>query len=405
MAVAWVLVAALGGMGLAADGDRDTTFGGDGKVVTPFPGGAYGVAAAVQPDGKIVAVGAAAGDSFTGVFALARYDTGGTLDPGFGDMGRVTTAISDGGDEARAVAIQPDGMIVVAGTNREQFELARYDAGGELDPTFGADGVVTTNPTPDVDIVNGMVLQPNGKILVAGLATPGSPWRPRFALARYTSTGSLDPTFGEGGIVISRRGVGRAVALQADGRIVVVGFSSSGFALARYHRDGSLDARFGGDGTVDAPANGGAFSVTLQPDGKIVVGGAFDFFTFEVARFTPRGRLDPTFSRDGVVQTDVGGSEQVVIAVVVQPSGKIVAVGHAGPHETGETDLWRFVLTRYRSNGVLDPTFGRGGRVVTKFKGGAFSAGAALQPDGRIVVVGGQGDANADAFALARYLL
>lgn len=381
------------------------TFGGDGKVVTAFAGGAYGVAVAVQPDGKIVAVGAAAGESFTGVFALARYDADGTLDPGFGDMGRVTTAISDGGDEARAVAIQPDGKIVAAGSNRRRFELARYDAGGTLDPTFGTNGIVTTNPTPDVDVVNGMVLQPNGKILVAGLATPGSPWRPRFALARYTPAGLLDSTFGQGGIVISRRGVGRALALQSDGRIIVAGFSSSGFALARYHRDGSLDATFGGDGTVDAPANGGAFSVAVQPDGRIVVGGAFDFFRFEVARFTPRGRLDPTFSGDGVVTTDVGGSEQVVIAVMVQPNGKIVAVGHAGPHETGESDLWRFVLTRYRANGVLDTTFGRDGRVVTRFKDGAFAAGAALQTDGRIVVIGGQGDGNAEGFALARYVL
>ena len=387
------------------DGDLDPTFGGDGKVVTAFPGGAYGVAVAVQPDGKVVGVGSAAGDALTGVFALARYDAGGTLDPGFGDMGRVTTAISDGGDEARAVVIQPDGKIVAAGSNRERFELARYDAGGTLDPTFGTDGIVTTNPTPDVDIVNGMVLQPNGKILVAGVATPGSPWRPRFALARYTPEGSLDPSFGEGGIVISRLGIGRALALQADGRIVVAGFSGSGFALARYHRDGSLDRTFGGDGTVDAPANGGAFSVAVQPDGRIVVGGAMDFFMFEVARFTPRGRLDTTFSRDGIVTTDVGGSEQVVIGVIVQPNGKIVAVGHAGPHETGEPDLWRFVLTRYRANGVLDPAFGREGRVVTRFRGGAFSAGATSQPDGRIVVVGGRGEGNAEGFALARYVI
>lgn len=408
--VAFLLVIPFGGVAHAADGDLDGAFGGDGKVTTTFPGGAYAQAVAIQPDGKIVAVGAAAGESAAGEFALARYETDGTLDATFGTDGRVTTAVSgDGGGEARAVAIQSDGKIVAAGTvNRETFALARYDPDGTLDATFGSGGIVTTDLTPRYDIAYGVVIQPDGKIVAVGMATPGSVWRPAWALVRYDPGGTLDPSFGSDGMVVTKFGVwgeARAVALQANGKIVAVGTNGRGFALARYLPDGTLDASFGNDGKVGRSFDGGwANAVALQPDGKIVAAGDYEIFSFAVARYTARGELDPTFGGDGRVTTDVGTGEQGVAGLVIQPSGKIVAAGSAGPHEYGDPTVWRFVLTRYRANGALDPKWGGDGRVITKFKGGAGASGVAVQTDGKIVVVGGAGESNAEAFALARYL-
>ena len=402
---AWLLTVAFGGVVRAADGALDETFGGDGKVVTGFPIGAFANDVAVQPDGKIIAAGAAAGRSATGVFALARYGSHGSLDRTFGRNGRVTTAVSDGGDEVHAIAIQPDGRIVAVGSNQQQFELARYTTDGGLDPTFGFNGIMSTDLTSDYDIVYDMAIQPNGKILVGGLATPGSPWRPRFALARYLSNGTLDPTFGQRGTLISRLGIVRAIVLQPDGKILAVGYGSSGFALARYTRDGTPDRTFGGDGKVNTTFNGGAFTAALQPNGRIVIAGAYDFYRFAVGRYLADGRLDKTFGDDGVVITDVGGSEQGVADLVVQHNGRIVAVGHAGPHEASDPVRWRFVLTRYRANGVLDGAFGRDGRVETKFVGGGYASAAAAAPAGRIIVAGGMGEASAEAFALARYLI
>ena len=399
------LVMAFGGVARAEDGALDATFGGDGKVTTTFTNGAYANDVAVQADGLIVAAGAAAGDDFNGVFAVARYAPDGMPDPTFGGDGTVTTAIGAAGDEAKALAIQADGKIVAVGTNGDRFELARYETNGDLDDSFGTNGVVTTNPTPSWDVAYGTALQPNGKIVVAGFGTPGAPFRPRFVLARYTTAGELDPSFGGGGVLISRLGTARDVVVQPDGKIVAAGYDSSGMALARYRRDGTLDPTFGGDGTVGAPRNAGAFALALQPNGRIVAGGAFDFFAFEVVRFTAGGKLDRTFGHDGAVTTDVGGSEQGVAAIAIQPTGKIVAVGSSGPHEGGEDSAWRFVLTRYRSSGVLDPAFGRAGIVRTRFKDGAAANGSTLQADGRLVVAGGQGEFTRDAFALARYML
>jgi uncharacterized delta-60 repeat protein len=309
------------------------------------------------------------------------------------------------------VAIQSDGRIVAAGVvEGGALGLARYDTDGTPDTTFGIDGVVTTDLTSGWDEANGVAIQANGKIVVAGRAAPGNPWRPWFALARFRSDGTLDESFGDGGIVLTKfgvSGVAHAIVLQPNHRIVVAGTNGGGFALARYHADGSLDASFGKGGKVatllpgDAPGNVNA--IALQPDGKIVAAGAYDFFQFALARFKVHGGLDETFGDDGFVVTDVGkGGEQWASGVVIQPNGKILAVGSEGPHEYGE-DPPRFVLTRYRPSGILDPAFGGGdGKLTTSFEDGATAGGVAAQADGKIVVVGN----NAwGSFALARYLV
>lgn len=399
--VAWLLVIPFGGVARAADGDLDPTFGTGGKVTTAFPIGSYATAVAIQADGRIVVVGAAAGPSVTGEFAVARYRINGTLDPTFSHDGMLTTKIGVGGDEARSVAIQADGRIVVVGTvGLRKFALARYKPNGALDPTFGGDGIVTTDFTSGQDVAFDVAIQQNGKIVVVGQAGTGGP----AAVVRYMAGGSRDRSFsGDGLATIDQFQVVRSVALQADGGIVVAGFDGWGFALARFLRDGGLDPSFGKGGKVRHSYDGGyALAVAVQPDGRIVAGGDDNIFRFGVARYLSDGRLDRTFGGDGRVSTTMGPGEQAVVGLVIQPDGKVVAVGHAGPHEGGDSIVWRFVVARYQPNGWLDDTFGGDGRVATRFDGGAFAAGAAAEPYGRVVAVGSAGDPG--TFALARYL-
>ena len=252
----------------AADGDLDVTFGIGGEVTTDFSGGNdYAFALALQSDGRIVA----AGGTSSG-FALARYNPDGSLDNGFGSGGKVITAYSAG---ASAVAIQPDGKIVVAGGSL----LVRYNTDGSFDPTFGSGGKVIQPGFGGFSI--SLLLQADKKIVAVGtMFTPGD-----FALVRYNSDGSLDPGFGSGGIVTTdfsgRDDEAYASALQSDGKIIAagrttttVGESVGFFALARYNTDGSLDPTFGMDGVVTTsflPDDSSfAETIVIQPDGKIV---------------------------------------------------------------------------------------------------------------------------------------
>lgn len=389
---------------LAAEGDLDPGFGTGGTLTTSFPVGSYANAVAIQPDGKIVAVGAAAGPSLTGEFAVARYGTDGTLDAAFSEDGMLTTPIAGGGDEARSVAIQPNGRIVVAGIDsRRRFAVVRYLADGSLDPSFDDDGIVRTNITRGDDLAYDLAIQSDGKIVVVGSAGPGAP---RFAIVRYRPGGGLDRTFGDHGMVVADRGwsTARSVVLQPDGRIVVAGYGG-GIRLERFRPSGRRDRSFGGDGVVDG-VGGMIFplAVALQDDGRIVVAGAWDIFEVGLARFTTDGALDPTFGVGGLVHHAWStGDEQAIDALVIQDDGRIVAVGSSGPHEFGDPGEWRFVLTRYETDGTLDTTWGTAGEVVTDFPGGGSVNGAAAQSDGNIVVVGGAGDP--EQFALARYLV
>lgn len=407
IAASFALVASLGTPALGADGDLDPSFGDGGQLTTLFPVGSFATAVAMQTDGKIVAVGAAAGASIDGEFAIARYEPDGDLDGTFGDGGTVVTPIAGGnGDEARSVAIQENGRIVVAGTDSwRKFALVRYRADGELDDSFGDDGIVRTNFTPGDDVAWDMAIQTDGGIVAVGAEGFG---QSGFQLARYRRNGSLDTSFGDGGKVVTRyRGANaRAVTLQPNGRIVVAGYNSFGLALARYRPDGRLDRSFDGDGTI-GPMVTSIFglAVALQPDGRIVVGGDHDIFAFGLARFRRDGRLDRSFGGDGIVREEVEGAEQGASGVVIQPSGRIVATGSSGPHEFGDPTVPRFVLIRRLADGHRDTTFGVHGEVTTFFEGGARAHGSTVDADGRIVVVGGAGGGTIGSFALARYLV
>lgn len=274
-------------------------------------------------------------------------------------------------------------------------------APGDLDRSFGRRGKVTTDLTPRDDQVRGMVLQPNGKIVVAGSAG----FR-RFALARYRKGGRLDRSFGDGGTVITRFGAGLTVAygvaLQQDGKIVAAGIADHGnaFAVARYQRDGALDSSFGGDGRVTTAITGDhdlAFAVAIQPDGKIVLAGTANFTRFALARYEPDGSLDPSFGEGGIVLTDITFGDDIAFAVAIQPDGKILAAGR------GAGRRGRLALARYAEDGSLDPSFGRGGKVLTNLTPRPDAAhDLAIQPNGRILAVGAAG-ARRSRFAMVRY--
>ena len=350
-----------------------------------------------------------------GLFALARYRPNGTLDTTFGGDGRVTTDV--GGGIAHAVALQPDGKIVVAGSstgpfNGGDFALARYLPSGTLDTTFGGTGLVTTDFGGFADIAIAVMLQPDGKIVVAGRATSNPvTGHTDFALARYLPNGTLDTTFGGDGRVTTAfedHSTAVAVALQLDGKIVAIGEANNlstgnrDFALARYHPNGTLDTTFGGDGRVTTAfeRDAAAADLALQPDGKIVLAGGVGFPPdIALARYLPNGTLDTTFGGDGRVISNVGDAA-FASAVALQSDGKIVVAGQASSN-----DVVGFGLARYHPSGTLDTTFGGDGLVITDIGvGGSRASALAIQPhDGRLVAAGlAILDNNLD-FALARY--
>ncbi len=390
----------------AAPGDLDPSFGTGGKVTTDFSGfGGRAAAVALQPDGKIIAGGRAGGANFYGTgFGVARYNADGSLDSTFGIGGTVTIDFFFGDDEVHSVLAQPDGKIVAAGSKIFQFpgdfELVRFNADGSLDASFGVGGKVTTDIS-DIDSINDAVLQPDGKIVVAG--GTGSLGTGSLALARYNPDGTLDTTFGTGGIVVSGLPmIALTLALQTDGRLVTAGASGVSFGLARFNADGSVDTSFGAGGLVTTNFPEGfasANAVALQSDGKIVAAGGGSV-PFVLARYNTDGSLDTSFGVGGKV---TGTYDDFAIAngAVVQPDSKIVAVGAAGAFTTTA----HFALARYNTDGSLDATFGTGGRVTTDFGGQFdFAQAVALQPDENIVVAGVAAIIGSpDQFALARY--
>ena len=378
-----------------ANGSPDASFSGDGKQTTGFGGPDEANGVAIQANGKIVAVGSGGRG-----FALGRYNPDGSLDPRFSGDGVQTTDVSRLGG-ANAVALQADGRIVAVGSARYGFGLARYNLNGSLDPSFSDDGVQTTNfgCVGGCADARGAAIQADGKILAVGIVDSGG----GFALARYNPNGSLDPSFARDGTQTDYLGrVANAVAIQADGKIVVVGSadtSSSDFAVARYNPNGSLDPSFSGDGmqTTDFGGFDEATGVAIQADGKIVaVGDAGG--DFAVARYNPNGALDPSFSGDGKQTTDFGGFGEAN-GVAIQANGRIVAVGDADLGDHGA-----FALARYNPNGSLDPSFSGDGMQTTDFGGGGAN-GVALQANGKIVAVGsGLGTDLSSDFVVARYL-
>jgi uncharacterized delta-60 repeat protein len=408
----------------AQAGQLDPSFGAGGLVVTDLQNlGDHARDIAVQPNGKVVVAGwtrqTADPVQTDSDFAVTRYDPDGSLDSSFGVGGIVVTDFGGGSsDAAEAVVRQSDGKIVVVGWRTSflapgstdgDFAVARYNTDGSLDSGFGVAGRRTTNVGGTFDAATGVVVQPDGKLVVAGRAGDNEVNTWDFGLVRYNPNGTLDASFGVGGIVLTDFNGGpddaSGVLLQTDGKIVAVGRTRSDFsvpakmALARYNPDGSLDATFGVGGRVasfDGFVSGGA----LRPDGKIVVAGGSPASPGPIlARFDSGGAPDMSFGTGGLAKT-LTFNGAAGTAPLLQPDGKIVLGAAGGPDP--DEDL--YLVARYTSSGALDGSFGTDGFVASSFGDPEEEdepEGVALQSDGKILVAG---DIDDQFFGLVRYL-
>ena len=389
------------------NGSLDGSFGGTGKVIIDFPTStsekAYGMC--FDDEGKIMSVGSASGQ-----FALTLYHTNGTIDGVFGNNGRVLTSFPGFDAKAYAVAVQADGKYVVVGKARKlsdddyYFAVARYNSLGGLDNTFDGDGKILTNfsTSTELESAHAVAIQPNGKIVVAGDAYANGH---QFALLRYNPNGSLDTAFDGDGKVLTNFTASAdesayAMKLQNDGKIVAAGSAvidgSEQFALARYNSNGKLDASFDGDGKVITNFFSGPSEaindIAIQGDGKIVAAGSASAngsssqFQFALARYNTNGSLDATFDKDGRVVTNfAAATSESINGVALQDNGRIAAGGFA--YINGH---FQFAVARYNSNGSLDASFDGDGKLVTNFASTdeEFANAIAIQSDGKIVVAG-----------------
>lgn len=360
-----------------------------------------GVEVAVQEDDKIIVLGY----SHNGInedVILARYNTDGRLDTGFGKGGFVLYN-GGGNDRGLGLALQKDKKILVTGYaytgNQRDVLVLRYDVNGTPDSTFGTDGVVTySSPGSGTDIGFGVAVQADGSIIVVG-ETANRTSQDAIVL-RYTATGSPDNRFGTGGVfTYGSTGMDRgfSTAIQQDGKIIVAGSSvvknKDDVLVFRLTPNGTMDNTFGSGGAVLFSGAGDNFDygncVTLQADGKIVVSGAASdgrVFDCLLLRYNPDGTPDTTFGKDGVaVYSSADGKNNYGYAHVIQKDGRIVITGFT---QKGESD--DVLLVRFSHTGQLDKTFGTAGVVTWNGTGNNmdYGQGIALQSDKKIVITG-----------------
>lgn len=388
-----------------SDGTLDTTFGDDGKVVTKIDNSSLGTGVAQQSSGKII-VGGYSTNNLRTDFTMVRYNTDGSLDSSFGEEGIITTPIGSNSAYARAVAVDSDDHIALAGTNytgsRYNLAVAKYDPNGDLDITFNSSGIVSTEIGSSDDGARAVVIN-NNKITAAGYTYLGSGSNYDFALVRYNSDGTLDTNFNGTGKVTTSFGVGNdqayGIAIQEDDKIVTSGLAtisgSQDFALARYNNDGTLDTSFNNTGTVTTSFGVGSEQsngVAIQGDDKIVAVGWATITTnnvttadFALAKYNSDGTLDTNFNGTGKVTTNSPFyNNDQSYGVAIQNDEKIVVAGNSSGGEG-----YNFCLARYLNDGSLDSSFGLNGMVRTSFGYIYNDARSVLiQPDGKIVAAG-----------------
>jgi uncharacterized delta-60 repeat protein len=425
VASAILLVGATCDQAFAQDGLLDLHFGRPGTF-TPFGEEHAGaVTMAVQPDGKIVAAGFATVHDDQ-IVALARYNPDGTLDPSFGEAGKIVTPFDADYAIAVKVALQPDGKIVVVGTTfsigtlgSEDGLIVRYNANGSLDRTFGSGHGFTVVDVPGADAaVFDVDIEADGKLFALGFATTtyDGPESSRLLLMRLNADGSFDASYGERGMLRvfpHEAGGGAPGRLLAAGTILAAGydFMAQHLRVARLLRDGSIDRTFndGRAAEADLPTEvKRLLHVTLQADGKIVLLGQGTFArSFDrsgevasnspdifLARLNPDGTRDAMFGRGGIMVTDVpltGGPthDDPASQLALQADGKVIVAATVIP--AGGSQMLAALL-RYGTDGELDPSFGNNGIVVASFSDPSRSTyqaiprGITVQDDGKILL-------------------
>jgi uncharacterized delta-60 repeat protein len=410
-----------------ADGSLDSSFGVAGKVRSDFANEFDALSAlALQPDGKLIIAGKLyrkpLGSVQDNPLVLMRYNSNGTLDTSFASGGKFIGTV---GLVENFSAIVPlaNGKILLGGTGYnggEDFALARFNSDGTVDTTFGINGSVLTNPG-GADIGTSLIVQPDGKILLAGFGGRPNEQASAFIVVRYDAAGNRDRSFGNNGIAEVRFSDGfdevAGFALQPDGKMVLAGerdfnAKNRSFALTRLNSDGSLDTGFGSDGKVTTNFLGApceATAMALQPDGKIIAVGRSLQPDIEqpdvlvMARYNADGSLDKSFGSEGMVSYDFFGRGGEAHNVAVLRDGKIIVGGIVGYERSARP--FDFALLRYNKDGHLDPDFDGDGLVTTDFSDVSDDAYAmAIQPDGKIILGGTSGDQTSRGdIVLARY--
>ena len=402
-------------------GTLDVTFGTEGKVITPFEGFDASVQSVlIQPDKKIVA-GGNVSKSAKSQFSLARYNSDGSLDETFGNLGLV---IADYPEQMvlSNIILQSDGKIIAGGNlynptfSISHFVLLRFDSNGDLDTAFGTDGRVVTNFSDKLDRMTSLIVQSDGKIIASGSTSDDLNYSD-FALARYNSDGSDDLIFGNNGRAISSIRTwdfGYAITLQDDDKIIVSGATSNefnpdfgfdyDFAVLKYDKYGLLDSTFGNGGsiTIGVPeANEKALYVKAAPDGNISIVGEHHILKYSImlVQILNNGDLDTSFGTTGVVTTAL--TSQFLESVAMQTDGKFLITEYNGTGGCCSADI---KLIRFLADGNFDSTFGTNGIVTANFLNENNQANSiAIQDDGRIIIGGISGNQIHYDYGLARF--
>lgn len=351
---------------------------------------ARGADVALQSDGNTVVAGYTTGYDSLNRILVARYTTGGILDTTFNSVGYVTTTIGTNSSAAR-VAIQPsDGKAVIVGSTSSSGErklvLARYTTAGVLDTTFNSTGTVSVL-VQQGSFGTDCAIQADGKIVVVGFSILNA--QVNMIVGRYNTDGSLDTGFGSSGWVITSLGINsraQAVAIQSDGKILVAGWGyfPERMVVVRHNTDGSLDSGFGSSGIVSTivGSNSHANTVAIQSDGKIVVGGHAKIsgeVEFVLARYNSTdGSLDTGFGTGGIATTNTGG-RGVIKDLDFQSGGEIVVAGQSSD---------AVAVARYSTGGILDSTYANNGILYAQIGSASASSGIVMQSDDFSVVAG-----------------
>lgn len=396
---------------LAADGDLDTSFSTDGMFhYSMGPGHDQGYGVTLGPDGTIYVVGVAGNTNDD--IAVSRLTAAGAIDTSFSLDGKDTINFLWGNDEARDVAVQPDGKVVVVGSSiidtLDNFVVLRLASIGGLDTSFHTNGYHHINFGND-SFARAVAIQDDGKIVVVGFVEFTSDVD--IAVARFNTNGTLDTTFSSDGMLTYDAAWGYAeawdVAIQSDGKILVAGWQQVDtireFLVLRYNSNGSKDTSFNSFGYTGTHFGSNSYgrALVVQGDGKIVVAGTVEQSTdkdIAVARFNSNGSIDTSFSTDGRLTYDgIWGWDQGW-DVALQADGKIIVAGSV----TVDT-IEEFWLLRYTAAGVLDTSFGGYGYAGMHFGNDSYGQAVAVQSDGKIVIAGYDKAGTYDAFAVARF--
>jgi uncharacterized delta-60 repeat protein len=379
-----VALAVLAALAVAAPGDLDASFDGDGRRALPEQV-ITATSLAIQADGKVVVAGSGGEEND---FMVSRLLPTGAADATFDRDGTAGVSVGDI-DQALGVGVQADGKVVVVGSTGSGEEtdaaIVRLMPSGAPDPTFDGDGQKTLGSGPS-DTARALVVQPDGRIVVAGTGGPSDD----FWVARLLPTGALDASFNRVGVWTGDFGesdTAKSVVLQPDGKLVVAGETTLGedVVVVRLKPDGTLDATFDGDGVkiTPGPGNERVGAVLLGADGGILVAGTDGGNELSLGRVDSGGAPDRTFDLDGLAVADVGG-EDIGYAAALQANGKIVVVGSTG-------DGSDMAVARFLPSGALDPGFSADGRMTVDFGEKETARAVALQADGKIVIAGTSG--------------